>query len=651
MAVLYAVGSYRGMWRYFSISDSVTFVKGVFVGVVTSQVAILYLYRFDGYSPTVFFTYGMLLLLLLVGSRGSFRMISESLQQQRQVGRRLVIYGAGDAGAVAVRFVLDDSRTAYRILGFVDDDLDKRGTRVHGYRVIGGYDHLVGMVMAGEVDTVAVTHDSQNAQSLAWLCGSHGVQVYRLGIDWHELSAAGAMAVAGPAVAIPHAEPRVVRFTQGQRQREPLDAFARRSVVSVVEDRAAPVPSADPPRPIRVAHIITRLILGGAQENTLYTAIGQHRDRRFDVTLVCGVDEAGEGNLFGQATAAGVRTVVIPSLVREIRPFTDLRALVDLYKFLKSGDYAVVHTHSSKAGIIGRLAARAAGVPVVVHTIHGMAFHDFQATWKNRLYIALERRCAPLSGSIISVSQRLSENAIAHRIGRSSQHTTVFSGIDLDLFLTVRDRLSVEDAKRRAGIPPEAPVVGKIARLFPLKGHDQFLAVAAAISRQMPETYFLLVGDGPLRDYLRAEGNRLGLGKRLVMVGRVPPSSVPEHIQAMDVVVHTSLREGIARVLPQAGAVGKPVVTFALDGAPEVIHEGTSGYLVPALDINHVAERTVELLRDPERRRAFGEAGRVFAAEHFSIDRMVERINDVYLGLLARNAPTITLSPLRPSGR
>src|SRR6185295_4972322 len=231
-----------------------------------------------------------------------------------------------------------------------------------------------------------------------------------------------------------------------------------------------------------------------------------------------------------------------------------------------------------------RIAAWMAGAPVIVHTLHGLVFHEYQSTWKNRVYIALKRVCAPMSDKIISVSDRVSEAALARGIGRRDQHVTIYSGIELDLFLSARDRLTVEQAKAMAGIPPGAPVVGKIARLFELKGHEQFLAAAVAIAREIPETYFLLVGDGPLRDQLRADAGRLGIGPRVVMAGRVPPETVPEYIQAMDVVVHTSLREGIARVLPQAGAVGKPVVTFELDGAPEVVRNGVSGFLVPALD-------------------------------------------------------------------
>ena len=637
MVALFGVGAYRGLWRYFSLSDGLTFAKGAFVGVVTSQLAILYVYRFEGYSPALFLIYGMLLLLLLVGSRASFRLIGEFVQRQRQSGRRLVIYGADDTGSIAVRHLLHDPHGAYRIVGFVDDDVSKRNARVHGYRIIGGYDHLVGMIMAGEVDAVAVTHERPGTHALVGLCAMHGVTLHRLAVDWREISLAE-VATAG-AGALMGADARVVRLTDARRGRaDGMSPVALREVIGrwphAIREQAsvpAPIPGATP---IRVVHIITRLILGGAQENTLYTAIGQHQDPRFDVTLLCGIDEAGEGNMFAEANRAGVRTVVLPSLMREIRPLTDLMAFFDLYRFLKQGAYTIVHTHSSKAGILGRLAARAAGVPVVVHTIHGAAFHEFQSSWKNRLYIALERLCAPLSDRIVSVSQRLSDAAVALRIGRSEQHTTIFSGIDLELFLSVGDRLTVEQAKQHVGIPPDAPVVGKIARLFPLKGHDQFLTAAAEIARQVPETYFLLVGDGPLYDQLRDDAQRLGIGDRLVMVGRVPPETVPDYIQAMDVVVHTSLREGIARVLPQAGAVGKPVVTFALDGAPEVIRDGVSGYLVPAVDTNHVADRTVELLRDPERRHAFGEAGRAFATEHFSVGRMVERINGVYMALL-----------------
>lgn len=392
-----------------------------------------------------------------------------------------------------------------------------------------------------------------------------------------------------------------------------------------------------PGAPIRLAHVITRLILGGAQENTLYTAIGQHRDPRFDVTLIVGVDEAGEGDLFAEAEAAGLRMVVVPSLVRPIRPWADLHATWVLYRMMRRERYEIVHTHSSKAGILGRLAARLAGVPIIIHTLHSLVFHEYQAAWKNRLYVRLKRWCAPFTDTLISVNDQTARGALAHGIGRPEQHITIYSGMELDRFLGVGQAMSVADAKRAAGVPPDAPVVGKVARLFALKGHEQFLNAAAAIARERPDAVFLLVGDGPEREALAAQADRLGIGDRVVFAGRVAPEAVAALIHAMDVVVHTSLREGLARVLPQAGAVGKPVVTFDMDGAPEVIRDGVSGYLVPPLDTDGIARRVVELLNDDALRVRLGGAGRAFVAEHFGLDTMVRRVNEVYFAALTRH--------------
>ncbi len=208
MVALFVVGAYRGMWRYFSLSDGLTFAKGVFLGVVTSQALILYFYRFEGYSQGAFVVYGMLLLLLLVGSRASFRLISEFAQRQRRTGRRLVVYGAGDAGSTAVRLLLNDLNSAYRILGFIDDDPRKRHVRVHGYRVLGGHERLRDMIMSGAIDAVVLTHSgradrrrlarglpgvasvdaSLDGRGLEGLCARYGVALYRFGFDWLEVS-------------------------------------------------------------------------------------------------------------------------------------------------------------------------------------------------------------------------------------------------------------------------------------------------------------------------------------------------------------------------------------------------------------------------------------------------------------------------------
>lgn len=387
-------------------------------------------------------------------------------------------------------------------------------------------------------------------------------------------------------------------------------------------------------RRIRVLHVITRLIVGGAQENTLYTAIGQHRDPRYEVTLLAGLDGGREGDLHDAARAAGVRLVLLPTLMRPIRPISDVRALLWMVAFMRHERFDIVHTHSSKAGILGRLAARMAGVPIVVHTLHSLVFHEYERPWKNRLYIVLKRLLAPLTDTLISVNETTARGARQAGIGRPEQHATIYSGMEIAPFTEIARTLTVEEAKARAGLDPSAPVVGKIARLVPLKGHREFFAAAKRIAAREPRAQFLLVGDGSLRADLEKLVREAGLEKQTRFAGLVPSAEVPALIQAMDVVVHTSLREGLARVLPQAGAVGKPVVTFDLDGAPEVVRDGVSGYLVPPLDTDRLADRVVELLRDPDRRRAFGAAGRAFAVENFGVERMVSRIDAVYGRLL-----------------
>ncbi len=326
----------------------------------------------------------------------------------------------------------------------------------------------------------------------------------------------------------------------------------------------------------------------------------------------------------------GSLSQILPRLVRPIRPLNDLIALYQLYRFMKRGRFDVVHTHSSKAGILGRIAARLAGVDTVVHTLHGLAFHPYQAAWRNALYVRLKRLAAPLSDAIIAVSQKTLDGALAAGIGKPEQYVKIFSGMELGPFLGVSEHLTVAEARRRLSIPEHAPVVGKIARLFPLKGHADFLSAAALIAADLPDCRFLIVGDGILRRELEEEVRRLALADRTIFAGLVPPEEVAVYIQAMDVVVHTSLREGIARVLPQAGAVGKPVVTYELDGAPEVVREGGSGFLVPAGDFKAVARRTLELLRDRALRDEMGSRGRAFAAEHYPAARMVDAINAVY---------------------
>lgn len=386
---------------------------------------------------------------------------------------------------------------------------------------------------------------------------------------------------------------------------------------------------------IRVLHIITRLILGGAQENTLWTVVGQQRSGRYDVVLLSGIDEGPEGTLHETARAEGVNLVLTPWLVRPISPLKDAVALFVLYRFIKRGRFDIVHTHSSKAGILGRVAARMAGVPVVVHTLHSLVFHEYQSRLKNRLYIFLKKLCAPLTDCYISVCDAVTRGALQEGISTPGRYITIYSGINLTPFLEAGERLTPEKAKAKLGLDPGRPIVGKVARLYHQKGHDLFLAAAARIAVRRPDAVFLLVGDGVLRSALETAAKHLGIADRLVFAGRVEPADVPLYMRAMDVLVHTSVREGVARVLPQAYATGTPAVAFNLDGAPEVIVDGETGFLVEPGSAEAVARAVETLLDSSWLRREMGEKGREIVKRRFPVEVMVDRIDGVYQKLLA----------------
>jgi len=391
---------------------------------------------------------------------------------------------------------------------------------------------------------------------------------------------------------------------------------------------------------VKVLHIITRLILGGAQENTLLTVIGQQRTGCYDVVLLAGIDEGPEGTLHDEAKRHGVSLVLSPWLVRQISPLKDAVALLILYRFIRQGRFDVVHTHSSKAGILGRIAARLAGVPVIVHTLHSLVFHEYQSRLKNRLYILLKKLCAPLTDCYISVCDATTRGAIKEGIGNPDRYVTVYSGIDLAPFLEISETMTIAQAKRQLGVDPNTPVVGKVARLMHQKGHDLFLKAAVRIAREHSDVRFLLVGDGILRQSLKQMASELGIGDQVIFAGRLNREDVPAYMRAMDVVVHTSIREGVARVIPQAYAVGVPVVALNLDGAPEVIEHGQTGFLVEPGSEAAVADAVGGLLRSSDLRQEMGERGRKIVLKKFPVEVMVDAIDHLYEILLARKGLT-----------
>jgi glycosyltransferase involved in cell wall biosynthesis len=370
------------------------------------------------------------------------------------------------------------------------------------------------------------------------------------------------------------------------------------------------------------------LIVGGAQENTLYTVVGLRKLPRYEVVdLVTGPTTGPEGSIEKTAVEQGVDLIRVPELIRAIRPLTDFAALRKLKHIVRQGRYDIVHTHSAKGGVLGRMAAKSAGVPVIVHTIHGPSFFPYQSRWKNFFYKSAERYVGRMTTHFISVADAMTKQYLAAGIGRPGQYTTIYSGMEIGAFLNQpRD----ETLREQLGIKPDELVVGKIARLFELKGHNFLLAAAPQIARQVPQVKFLLVGDGLLHQHYQKEAQRLGIADRVLFTGLVPPQEMPRYISVMDVVAHLSLREGLPRTLPQALACGKPVVAFDLDGSAEVCLDGRTGFLIPAEDVGALTRTVVRLLRDRELAGRMGAAGREWVREKFSIETMVRQIDELY---------------------
>src|SRR4051812_40357282 len=330
---------------------------------------------------------------------------------------------------------------------------------------------------------------------------------------------------------------------------------------------------------MRIVHIITRLIVGGAQENTLLSCEGQH-DRGHDVTLITGPAIGPEGSLMDRATSYGYRVETIDEMRRSILPVRDFRTYRQLKRRLIELKPDVVHTHSSKAGIVGRWAADAARAPWIVHTIHGLAFTASTNRMINSVYKLLERQAAPISDRIVCVADAMRDQSLAACIGRREQYVTVYSGMKTEPFLN--PPVPRDEVRRQLGLRDEHVVVGTIARLFHLKGHDDLLSAAPKLCAKLPNLRFLWVGDGLLRTTFEAEIERMNLKDRFILTGLVPPTRIPELVNAMDVVAHPSRREGLARALPQGSLARCPVITYDIDGNREALIEGTTGHAIAA---------------------------------------------------------------------
>jgi len=381
---------------------------------------------------------------------------------------------------------------------------------------------------------------------------------------------------------------------------------------------------------MRVTHVITRLIVGGAQENTVASVLGLRQKAGLEVDLIAGPTRGPEGSLEPALAGCPALLTIVPELVRPLHPWKDARAWQKLTGLFRARQPQLVHTHSGKAGVLGRLAAARAGVPIILHTIHGPSFGSFQGWSANALFRSAERYAARVTTHFVTVAEAMKRQYLAAGIGRPDQYTKIFSGFALEPFLDSTNDLQL---RARLGLAPDDIVIGKIARLFKLKGHDDLFAIAPALVRKCPRVKFLLVGDGPWRGRLESRARSLGLEKHVIFTGLVAPSAVPPIVGVMDFLVHLSLREGLARALPQALAAARPVVAYDADGANEVCLENETGFLVAPGDLPGLSERLLRLAQDPALRQRLGYRGQRFVQERFGVQHMVDDLYQLYLRL------------------
>ena len=356
---------------------------------------------------------------------------------------------------------------------------------------------------------------------------------------------------------------------------------------------------------------------------------------RFEVHVLSGPQTGSEGSLIEEVRSRSIQLTIEPALVREVNPARDLLALVHLTRFIRRGRYDIVHTNSSKAGILGRWAAWLASTPVIVHTVHGWGHHERQHPLVRRIYILLEQVTQRVTAKLIVVSPRNTEKGLADHIATADKYITIRSGIELDRF---REPARPREAVRAAlSIPPDVPVVGMVTRLSPQKAPLDFVATAAQVAARRPAVHFVVVGDGPQRTEVEARVAGLGLADRFHLTGL--RSDVPDLMHSFDVFALSSLWEGLPRVLPQAMAAGLPIVATAVDGNAEAVSDGVSGLLTPPGDPQAMAGALLRLLDDPALACRMGAAGRA-RTEEFGARKMVADVAALYEALLAgRNLP------------
>jgi glycosyltransferase involved in cell wall biosynthesis len=388
---------------------------------------------------------------------------------------------------------------------------------------------------------------------------------------------------------------------------------------------------------VNVAHIITRMDMGGSAQNTLDTCL--HLDpKKYGVFLIHGLSRESdmtteECNLINRRLAEvaekGVRVIALPSLVRRIDVINDVKALLLLMKFMRREKPTVVHTHTSKAGLLGRLAAWLTGVPIIIQTPHGHVFYGHFGALPSKLFLVLERMAALITHRLVALTEREKSDYLRVRVAPARKLLTVHSGVRIQRYLLA----PVNGHRMRAslGIHQDQPVIGFVGWLLPVKGVRHLLRAMARVCRRRPEVRLVCVGKGRLEATLKKDAQRLGIREKVLFLGW--RGDVEIILPAVDILVLPSLNEGMGRVLVEAMAAGRPVVASDVGGIPDLVRNGENGLLVPPGDVPALANAILALLDNPESARQMGERGRT-VCRNFSLEAMIEKIERLYGELL-----------------
>ena len=382
---------------------------------------------------------------------------------------------------------------------------------------------------------------------------------------------------------------------------------------------------------IRILTLITESwLLGGAQRCVL-TTICALKDKGYHVELACGPG----GPLVDKALQRGIPVTTFPSLVRSITPYLDSLFLFEIYRFLKLRKFDIIHTHSTKAGLLGRLAAKFCKVPVIIHTIHGTPFVAGGGRFLNKALIFAEKASASFTDKLIAVGHLVKKEFLDAGVCEDSKIEIIYSAIDFDRFNV---NVDIHYKKKSLGIvASDALVVGTVGHLVTCKGHKYFIQAASQLVKVFPNIYFLIAGEGTLREELENQISHLNLESTVKLLG--DRNDVPEILSIIDLYVQPSLWEGLPRTIVEAMYMKRPVIASAVNAIPELIEDGKTGILVPPKDVSALASAIEKLLENPDERKRLGENAYQRVFPEFSADLMVDRIEDLYLRLLAEKLP------------